>query len=76
MSQGKKDNYNHKFTLIPKYGNWTSPHYLRSTVVYTKKKPIIQQTTTGTKSGKIVGGRYYKYRFNKTKKNKYKVPKL
>jgi hypothetical protein len=65
---GNSDIYDHKFTLLPKYGNWASPDYLRATVLYTKKKPEFNN-----KSKKITGGRCirrklrYKYK-NKTKR--------
>lgn len=58
------DIYDHKFTLLPKYGNWASPEYLRSTVIYTKKKPVFN-----IKPRKIGGGLYRKKTFHRTKKN-------
>lgn len=48
----KTGGYNHKFTLTPKYGNWSSPDYVRSTVLFTQDNPV------GTiKQKKTIGGR-------------------
>jgi hypothetical protein len=65
---GNSDIYDHKFTLLPKYGNWASPDYLRATVLYTKKKPEFNN-----KSKKITGGNFYRKKtFHRTKKNSSK----
>jgi len=74
MSEIIKGSYNHKFTLTPKFGNWASPNYMRSTVLFARNKSLLSKLKK--KIG--VGGfnRKSKKSFNKTKKNSSKRIRL
>lgn len=72
MSGIVKGSYNHKFTLTPKFGNWASPNYMRSTVLFARNKSLL------SKLKKKIGGfnRKSKKSFTKTKKNISKRSKI
>lgn len=77
MSGIIKGSYNHKFTLTPKFGNWASPNYMRSTVLFTRNKSLL------SKLKKKIGGDVNRNKshkshksFNKTKKNSSKRIRL